>query len=58
MANDNYWPKTQKEFNAYRKSKEQADADAIKSAKETEKRLKAQGLTVKGGKVVPISKKK
>ena len=56
MANNKYEPKTKQEFNAYRQSKEDADVMAVKSAAETAKRLAAQGLTVKAGKVVPITK--
>ena len=56
MANNKYEPKTKQEFNAYRKSKEDADSMVLKSASETEKRLAAQGLTIKAGKVVPITK--
>ena len=56
MANNKYEPKTKQEFNAYRQSKEDADVMVVKSASDTAKRLAAQGLTVKAGKVVPITK--
>ena len=56
MANNKYEPKTKQEFNAYRQSKEDADVMAVKSAAETAKRLAAQGLTVRAGRVVPITK--